>query len=81
MRYGIYRLQADEITIYEAQNKMVAKGSVVFDQGDDQRINRCDGGLELQDEARSFEDSTGFTNQTNDGTVIYFTAERVERRA
>jgi hypothetical protein len=26
-----------------------------------------------------FEDSTGFTNQTNDGTVIYFTAERVER--
>jgi LPS-assembly protein len=26
-----------------------------------------------------FEDSTGFTNQTQDGTVIYFTADRVER--
>nr|MBA3354210.1 LPS-assembly protein LptD [Blastocatellia bacterium] len=29
----------------------------------------------------TFEDSTGFTNQTNDGTVIYFTAEKVERTA
>ncbi|MEJ7618079.1 MAG: hypothetical protein WKF30_14205, partial [Pyrinomonadaceae bacterium] len=26
-----------------------------------------------------FENSTGFTNQTQDGTVIYFTADRVER--
>src|SRR5688500_12962669 len=38
VRYGIYRLQADKITIVEAENKMIAEGSVVFDQGDDQRI-------------------------------------------
>jgi len=30
-RYGIYRLQADEVTMYEAESKLVAKGSVVFD--------------------------------------------------
>src|SRR5687768_8047750 len=38
VRYGIYRMQANEIIIYEAENKMVASGSVIFDQGDDQRI-------------------------------------------
>src|SRR5438128_1422108 len=28
VRYGIYRLQADEIAVYEAESKIVAKGSV-----------------------------------------------------
>ena len=47
VRYGIYRLQADKIVIYEAENKIVAEGSVVFDQGDDQRITGAEGYLEL----------------------------------
>jgi len=38
IRYGVYRMQANEITVYEAENKVVASGSVIFDQGDDQRI-------------------------------------------
>jgi LPS-assembly protein len=79
VRYGIYRLQADKVTIYEAENKMVAEGSVVFDQGDDQRITGARGVWNYKTKLGYFEDSTGFTNQTNDGTVIYFTAERVER--
>ena len=79
VRYGIYRLQADKITIYEAENKMVAEGSVVFDQGNDQRITGARGVWNYKTKLGYFEDSTGFTNQTNDGTVIYFTAERVER--
>src|SRR5438067_8330133 len=37
VHYGIYRLQANDVTIYEAENKMDAEGSVVCDQGDDQR--------------------------------------------
>ncbi len=45
VRYGIYRLQADKIVIYEAENKIVAEGSVVFDQGDDQRITGARGGI------------------------------------
>ena len=79
VRYGIYRMQADKITIYEAENKMDAEGSVIFDQGDDQRITGARGVWNYKTKLGVFEDSTGFTNQTNDGTVIYFTAERVER--
>lgn len=79
VRYGIYRLQADEVTIYEAENKIVARGSVIFDQGDDQRITGATAIWNYKTKLGVFEDATGFTNQTNDGTVIYFKAERVER--
>ena len=81
VRYGEYRLQADKVMLYEAEDKMVAEGSVVFDHGDDQRITGARAVWNLKTKLGSFEDSTGFTNQTNDGTVIYFTAERVERTA
>ncbi len=81
VRLGVYRVQADKITIYEAENKMDAQGSVVFDQGDDQRITGVRAIWNYKTKLGWFEDSTGFTNQTNDGTVIYFTAERVERTA
>lgn len=36
-------MQADKITIYETENKMDAEGSVIFDQGDDQRITGARG--------------------------------------
>lgn len=78
-RYGIYRVQANEITIFEAENKLVARGSVIFDQGDDQRITGATAVWNYKTKLGTFEDATGFTNQTNDGTVIYFTAEKVER--
>ncbi len=80
-RYGKFRIQANKIVIYEAEDRMVAEGSVVFDEGDDQRITGARGEFNLKTRLGRFEDSTGFTNQTNDGTVIYFTAERVERTA
>lgn len=79
VRYGIYRIQANEITIYEARNTLTASGSVVFDQGDDQRITGATATFNYRTKLGTFEDATGFTNQTNDGTVLYFTAERVER--
>lgn len=79
VHYGIYRLQADKITFYEAEGRMAAEGSVVFDQGEDQRITGSKGEFNYRTKLGYFVDSTGFTNQTNDGTVIYFTADRVER--
>jgi LPS-assembly protein len=79
VHYGLYRLQADKITIYEAQNKMIAEGNVVFDQGDDQRITGSKAEWNYKTKLGYFVDSTGFTNQTTDGTIIYFTADRVER--
>lgn len=79
VRYGIYRMQANKIVIYEAENKIVAAGSVIFDQGEDQRITGANAIWNYKTKLGVFEDSTGFTNQTNDGTVIYFTAQKVER--
>ncbi|MEO8073756.1 MAG: LPS assembly protein LptD [Acidobacteriota bacterium] len=79
VHYGIYRLQADKITVLEEVGLMIAEGSVVFDQGEDQRITGTRGEFNYRTKLGFFEDSTGFTNQTNDGTVIYFTADRVER--
>ena len=79
VHYGIYRLQADKITLYEAESRLIAEGSVVFDQGEDQRITGATGEFNYKTKLGFFLDSTGFTNQTDDGTVIYFTAERVER--
>lgn len=79
VRYGIYRMQADKITVYEETNMLVAEGNVVFDQGEDQRITGSSGTWNYRTKLGKFENSTGYTNQTEDGTVIYFTAEQVER--
>ncbi len=78
-RIGTYRLQADKITVYDAENRIVAEGSVVFDQGDQQRITGSRGEWNYRTKTGYFVDSTGYTNSTADGTRIYFTADRVER--
>lgn len=78
-RIGTYRLQADKITVYEATNKVLAEGNVVFDQGDQQRITGTKAEWNYRTKTGFFLDSTGFTNQTEDGTRIYFTADRVEK--
>ena len=78
-RIGTYRLQADKITVYEATNKVIAEGNVVFDQGDLQRITGSRAEWNYKTKTGFFVDSTGYTNQTQDGTRIYFTADRVER--
>lgn len=81
IKLGIYRIQADKITVYENENRVVAEGSVVFDQGTDQRITGTRGDWNYKTKLGVFENSTGFTNQTTDGTIIFFTADRVERVA
>ncbi|HEV2862746.1 MAG TPA: LPS assembly protein LptD [Pyrinomonadaceae bacterium] len=79
VRVGIYRLQADKVTDYEAKNLIVAEGNVVFDQGEFQRITGSRAEWNYLTKTGSFENSTGFTNQTQDGTIIYFTADRVDK--
>src|SRR5215212_4311554 len=78
-RVGIYRLQADKVTDYEGQNRVVAEGNVVFDQGEFQRITGSRAEWNYATKVGSFENSTGFTNQTQDGNIMYFTADRVEK--
>ncbi|HEY9284439.1 MAG TPA: LPS assembly protein LptD [Pyrinomonadaceae bacterium] len=80
-RVGVYRLQADKMTVYEATQRVVADGNVVFDQGDAQRITGTRAEFNYGTKLGFFVNSTGFTNQTEDGTIIYFTADRVERVA
>ena len=78
-RIGIFRLQADKLTVYEATNRVVAEGNVVFDQGELQRITGSRAEFNYATKLGFFINSTGFTNQTEDGTVIYFTADSVEK--
>ncbi len=78
-RIGIYRLQADKVTVFEAKNLVVAEGSVVFDQGEFQRITGSRAEWNYATKTGFFLNSTGFTNQTQDGTIMFFTADRVEK--
>jgi LPS-assembly protein len=81
-RIGVYRLQADKVSVYEASNKIVAEGNVVFDQNTDrgtQRITGTRAEWNYGTKLGFFMNSTGFTNQTEDGTTIYFTADSVEK--
>jgi LPS-assembly protein len=78
-RIGTYRLQADKITVYEATNKVVAEGNVVFDQGEQQRITGSRAEWNYKTKTGFFINSTGYTNQTQDGTRMYFIADRVEK--
>ncbi len=81
IRVGVYRLQADKVTDYEASNRVVAEGNVVFDQGELQRITGTRAEFNYRTKLGFFVNSTGFTNRTEDGTVIYFTADQVEKVA
>ena len=58
---------------------MLAEGSVVFDQADIQRITGSRAEWNYRTKTGYFIDSTGYTNQTQDGTRIYFTSDRVEK--
>src|SRR6266516_5353925 len=78
-RVGTYRLQADKVTLYEATDTVIAEGNVVFDQGDQQRITGSRAEWNYRTKTGFFVDSTGFTNRTQDGTRLYFTADRIER--
>ena len=78
-RIGTFRLQADKITVYGATNRVVAEGNVILDQADQQRITGSRAEWNYRTKTGFFTNSTGFTNQTQDGTIIYFTADSVEK--
>jgi LPS-assembly protein len=79
-RIGTYRLQADKVTVYDAPSyKVIAEGNVVFDQGDQQRITGSRAEWNYKTKTGFFVNSTGFTNRTQDGTRLYFTADKIER--
>src|SRR3954468_12079707 len=78
-RIGIFRLQADKVTVYAAKNRVVGEGNGGFDPGEFQRITGSRAEWDYATKTGFFENSTGFTNQTQDGTIMYFTADRVKK--
>lgn len=76
---GIYRLQADRLVFNDATKEAVAEGNVIFDEGEDQRITAKRAEINLASKRGTFWDTTGFSNRTQTGEYIYFTAEQVNK--
>ncbi len=76
---GDVRLQADHVTFNEVTGDMVAEGNVIFDQGADQRVTARRAEINSATRKGVFWDTTGFTNRTQTGEYIFFTATRVEK--
>lgn len=76
---GDMRLQADQVTLNTATNDMVAEGNVIFDQGAGQRVTARRAEINWSSRTGVFWDTTGFTDRTETGEFLYFTAERVEK--
>ncbi len=76
---GEVRLQADRATFNTTTGDMVAEGNVIFDQGDDQRVTARRAEINWTSKKATFWDTTGFTNHTQTGEYLFYTAERVEK--
>jgi LPS-assembly protein len=74
---GDYRLQADRVSLNTATGDMVAEGNVIFDQGPDQRVTSRRAELNWQSHLGTFWDTTGFTNRTQTGEYLFYTASRI----
>ncbi|MEW6130666.1 MAG: putative LPS assembly protein LptD [Acidobacteriota bacterium] len=76
---GLYRLQADRVTFNDATKDAVAEGNVIFDEGEDQRITARRAEINLVSKRGTFWDTTGFSNRTQTGEYIYYTAAEVHK--
>ena len=79
VRITVYHMQADKITYYQATNTLVAEGNVVFDQEPAQRITGSKAEFNAKTKTGYFLNATGYTDQSQDGTTLHFTAQRVEK--
>ncbi len=76
---GDVRLQADRVTFNNTTSDMVAEGNVIFDQGADQRVTARRAEINWTTKKGIFWETTGFTNRTQTGDYVFFTAARVEK--
>jgi len=79
-RIGTYRLQADKVTFYEETYLVIAEGNFILDYANS-RVTGSRAEWNARTKLGKFFNSTGFTDQSEDGTVLYYTAEQVERTA
>lgn len=76
---GEIRLQADHVTFNSVTGDMTAEGNVIFDQGADQRVAARRAEINWKSRRGTFWETTGFTNRTQTGEYVFFTAARVEK--
>jgi LptD protein len=76
---GEVRLQADRVTFNNTTTDMVAEGNVIFDQGADQRVTARRAEINWTTKKGIFWETTGFTNRTQTGDYVFFTAARAEK--
>jgi hypothetical protein len=76
---GEIRLQSDRVTFNSTTDDMIAEGNVIFDQGADQRVTAHRAEINWRTKKGIFWDTTGFTNRTQTGDYVFFTAARVEK--
>jgi lipopolysaccharide transport LptD-like protein len=77
--HGDIRLQGDRVTFNSTTDDMIAEGNVIFDQGADQRVTAHRAEINWRTKRGVFWTSTGFTNRTQTGDYVFFTAARVEK--
>jgi hypothetical protein len=73
------RLQADRVTFNNATGDMVAEGNVIFDEGADQRVTARRAEINWTSRKGIFWETTGFTNRTQTGEYVFFTAARIQK--
>src|SRR5262249_56326875 len=59
--------------------EMGVKGKVMLDEGADQRVTAQRAKINWKTKRETFWDTTGFTNRTQTGDYVFFTAARVEK--
>ena len=67
------------MTFNSTTDDMVAEGNVIFDQGAEQRVTAHRAEINWRTKRGVFWDTTGFTNRTQTGDYVFFTAARVEK--
>ncbi|MBX7221420.1 MAG: hypothetical protein K1Y36_15830 [Blastocatellia bacterium] len=73
------RLQADHATYNEKTGEATAEGNVIYDPVPGQHLTAVKAEVNIRTKTGVFYDVTGFTDQTRDGTLLEFTAQRVDK--
>ncbi len=77
--YGPSKLQADKVIYNSITGDTTAEGNVIYDPDTYQRITAQRASLNVLNRKGTFYQAMGFTDQTADGSVLNFIAERVEK--
>jgi LPS-assembly protein len=79
--YAGARLQADHVVFNQRTGDALAEGNVIYDPAENQRITARRAELNVRAKTGVFFNASGYTDQTADGGLLEFVADRVDRTA